>query len=97
MRTVMFSKARDELASLLDEVANDRTAVEIMRRDKASAILIDKREYDGMMETLYLLSTPANAKRLMEAVENVEAGKYEAHDLIEPGTTRPPKHRVNSP
>lgn len=84
MRTVMFSKARDELASLLDEVADDRTAIEIMRRDKASAILIDKREYDGMMETLHLMSTPANAKRLMEAIENVNAGKYEAHDLIEP-------------
>lgn len=83
MRTVMFSKARDELASLLDEVSNDRTAVEIMRRDKASAILIDKREYDGMMETLHLMSSPANAKRLMEAIENVNDGKVEFHDLIE--------------
>lgn len=84
MRTVMFSKARDELASLLDEVANDRTAIEIMRRDKASAILIDKREYDGMMETLYLMSTPANAKRLMEAAADIEAGRnLVSHDLIE--------------
>ncbi|KQY15301.1 type II toxin-antitoxin system Phd/YefM family antitoxin [Rhizobium sp. Root482] len=83
MRTVMFSKARDELASLLDEVANDRTAIEIMRRDKASAILIDKREYEGMLETLYLMSTPANAKRLMDAIENANSGKVEYHDLID--------------
>jgi antitoxin YefM len=84
MRTVMFSKARNELASLLDEVSQDRVAVEIVRRDKPSAILIDKDEYEGMMETLHLLSTPANAARLMEAVENVDAGRYEEHDLIEP-------------
>ena len=64
MRTVMFSQARQEFASLLDEVSNDRTAVEIMRRDKPSAILIDKNEYEGMLETLHLLSTPANATRL---------------------------------
>jgi antitoxin YefM len=85
MRTVMFSKARNELASLLDEVSQDRTAVEIVRRDKPSAILIDKDEYEGMMETLHVLSTPANASRLMEAFEDVKAGKnIVSHDLIEP-------------
>jgi antitoxin YefM len=84
MRTVMFSKARSELASLLDEVSQDRVAVEIVRRDKPSAILIDKDEYEGMMETLHLLSTPANASRLMEAIESVNAGNVELHDLIEP-------------
>jgi antitoxin YefM len=84
MRTVMFSKAREELAGLLDEVSNDRVAVEIVRRNKPSAILIDKDEYEGMLETLHLMSTPANAKRLMEAIENVKEGKVEFHDLIEP-------------
>jgi antitoxin YefM len=85
MRTVMFSQARQELASLLDEVSNDRTAVEIMRRDKPSVILIDKDEYEGMMETLHLMSTPANATRLMEAISNAAEGKNLVyHDLIEP-------------
>ncbi|CAN7401222.1 type II toxin-antitoxin system Phd/YefM family antitoxin [Pararhizobium sp. LjRoot238] len=83
MRTVMFSKARAELASLLDEVSQDRAPIEIVRRDKESAILVDKREYEGMLETLHLLSSPANAKRLMEAVDNVNAGKIEFHDLID--------------
>lgn len=83
MRTVMFSKARNELASLLDEVSQDRVAVEIVRRDKPSAILIDKDEYEGMMETLHLLSTPANAARLMAAIGNVDAGNVELHELIE--------------
>ncbi len=85
MRTIMFSQARQELASLLDEVSNDRVAVEIVRRDKPSAILIDKDEYEGMLETLHLMSTPANAKRLMEAIENVNNGaNLIHHDLIEP-------------
>ncbi|MBO9196590.1 type II toxin-antitoxin system prevent-host-death family antitoxin [Rhizobium sp. 16-449-1b] len=84
MRTVTFSKARSELASLLDEVSRDRVAVEIVRRGKPSAILMDKHEYEGMMETLHLLSTQANAVRLMEALEEVKNGRYEEHDLIEP-------------
>ncbi|WP_075289653.1 type II toxin-antitoxin system Phd/YefM family antitoxin [Pararhizobium arenae] len=84
MRTVMFSKAREELAGLLDEVSQDRVAVEIVRRNKPSAILIDKDEYEGMLETLHLMSSPANAKRLMQAIEDVNAGKVEFHDLIDP-------------
>lgn len=85
MRTVMFSQARQELASLLDEVSNDRAPIEIMRRDKPSAILIDKDEYEGMLETLHLMSTPANATRLMEAFADAKAGKgLVHHDLIDP-------------
>ena len=85
MRTVMFSKAREELAGILDEVSNDRVTVEIVRRDKPSVILIDKDDYEGMLETMYLMSTPGNAKRLMDAVADVEAGRnLVAHDLIEP-------------
>lgn len=84
MRTIMFSKAREELAGLLDEVSNDRIPVEIVRRNKPSAILIDKDEFEGMLETMHLMSTPANAKRLMEAIENVGEGKVEFHDLIDP-------------
>ncbi|NTF42786.1 type II toxin-antitoxin system Phd/YefM family antitoxin [Rhizobium rhizogenes] len=85
MRTVMFSTARNELASLLDEVAQDRVAVEIVRRDKPSAILIDKDEYEGIIETLHVLSTPANAERLMEAVTDANEGKnLVSRDLLDP-------------
>ncbi|AYG66945.1 MULTISPECIES: type II toxin-antitoxin system prevent-host-death family antitoxin [unclassified Rhizobium] len=85
MRTVMFSTARNELASLLDEVAQDRVAVEIVRRDKPSAILIDKDEYEGMMETLHALSTPANAARLMEAIADANEGRnLVSRDLLDP-------------
>ncbi|MCA0257084.1 MAG: type II toxin-antitoxin system prevent-host-death family antitoxin [Proteobacteria bacterium] len=74
MRTIMFSKAREELAGLLDTVAKDRAPVEIVRRDKPSAILIDKDEYEGLMETLHLLSSPANAERLMQSVSEIDQG-----------------------
>lgn len=74
MRTIMFSKAREELAGLLDTVAKDRAPVEIVRRDKPSAILIDKDEYEGLMETLHLLSSPANAERLMQSVSEIDHG-----------------------
>lgn len=76
MDTVIFSKARAEFASLLDKVHDDAAPVEIVRRDKPSAVLMSKDEYEGMMETLYLLSSPTNAARLQAAKADVEAGRY---------------------
>lgn len=78
MDTVFFSKARAELAGLLDKVNKDAAPVEIVRRDKPSAVLMSKDEYEGMMETLYLLSTPANSARLRQSKADVEEGNYTA-------------------
>jgi antitoxin YefM len=76
MDTVFFSKARAERAGLLDKVNEDSAPVGIVRRDKPSAVLMSKDEYESMMETLYLLSSPANAARLHEGKADVEAGRY---------------------
>lgn len=76
MDTVVFSKARAEFATLLDKVNDDAAPIEIIRRDKPSAVLMSKDEYEGMMETLYLLSSPANAARLRDAKADIEAGRY---------------------
>ncbi len=81
MDTVFFSKARAELAGLLDKVNEDAVPVEIVRRDKPSAILIGKDEYEGMMETIHLLSSPANAARLLKAKADIEAGRFTIRDI----------------
>jgi antitoxin YefM len=79
----IFSKARAELASLLDKVNDDAAPVEIVRRDKPFAVLMSKEEHEGRMETLYLLSSPANAARLRDGMADIEAGRYSA--IIIPG------------
>ena len=38
---------------------------------------------DTLEETAYLLRDPVMAKRLMEAVADIEAGKTQAHELID--------------
>lgn len=83
MQTIMFSKARSELAGLLDQLARDRAPIEIVRREKSSAVLLDKEEYEGLMETLHLLSAPTNAARLLKAKTDIEQGHVLKHDMIE--------------
>lgn len=66
---ITTSQARRELARLIERVNLDRTQIEIITK-RGSAVLMSKEEYDALVETSYLLSSPANAHRLMSALES---------------------------
>ena len=65
---VTYTQARETLARLLDEVTQDREIVIIKRRSGDDAALIAADELSGLIETAYLLRSPANAQRLLEAL-----------------------------
>lgn len=64
-----YTKARENLASFLDKVVNDREIIIIERRDKPSVALIAADELASLQETAYLLRSPKNAARLLGALE----------------------------
>ena len=83
MEIVNFSEARNNFKAVLDRVANDRDCTVIVRRDAEDAVLMSKSHYDSLMETFYLLQSPANAKHLSEAIAEYREGKVEEHDLLD--------------
>jgi antitoxin YefM len=56
----------------------------VTRQNAASAVVLDKDEYDGIMETLHLLWSPANAARLLASVAAADAGHMATRDPIDP-------------
>ncbi len=72
---ISYSQARQRLASLLDEVTNDREIVIIRRRNGEPAALIAADELVGLTETAHLLKSPANAARLLEALARALKGE----------------------
>jgi antitoxin YefM len=72
MEPVPATKLRSALSKMLDKVNDDQAPVLITRRRGKPAVLMSLEEYEGMSETLHLLSTPANAARLAEAHEQIE-------------------------
>lgn len=84
MNVCSFTELREHLRERLDEVHQSRTPLLVTRQGAASAVVIDKEEYDGLMETLHLLSSPKNAERLLQGIADLDAGKGEFHDLIDP-------------
>jgi toxin YoeB len=62
-----YTRLRDNLATVLDQVSEDRQVVIIRRRGAPDVALIPADELSGLMETAHLLRSPANAKRLLTA------------------------------
>jgi len=82
MTAITATDARKGLFGIIQQVNNDHTAVEVVSRH-GNAVIMSKDDYDAMTETAYLLRTPANAERLLEAIERVRRGEFEQHDLLD--------------
>ncbi|UHJ58591.1 type II toxin-antitoxin system Phd/YefM family antitoxin (plasmid) [Mycolicibacterium fortuitum] len=65
--SISASEARQKLFPLLEQVNNDHTPVRITSKS-GDAVLMSANDYDAWQETVYLLRSPENARRLMEAV-----------------------------
>lgn len=81
-----YTQARDGLAKLLDQVTHNREVVVIQRRGKEEVVMIAASELESLMETAYLLRSPANAERLLSALGR--ALKDEADPLTMDGLRR---------
>ncbi len=79
---ISASEARKNLFSLIEKVNDDHTPTEILSR-RGAAVLLSKDDYEALTETAYLLRVPANARRLMESMEQASSGKLKDHPLID--------------
>jgi antitoxin YefM len=70
-----FSELRRRLAHYLDRAVDDRAPVLVTRQGHEPVVLMAQSDYDSIMETLHLLSSPANARRLGEALAEAERGE----------------------
>ena len=81
MTAISYSYARENLKAVIDQAIADRAPIVITRQRGEGAVLISESEWDSIQETLHLFSSPANAKRLLDAVRGFEAGNGEVHEL----------------
>lgn len=81
MNAITYTAARENLASTIDRVCNDRDPVIITRKRNQSVVMISLEDYEALEETAYLLRSPANAKRLVSALESLEKRKAEAKEI----------------
>ena len=75
MNAISYTAARENLAATMDRVCADHTPVIITRNRDQSVVMLSLEDYESLEETAYLMRTPANTKRLLEAIHALESGK----------------------
>ena len=83
MKTMSYTESRARYAEVLDGVVNDREAVVITRAGREPVVIVSLADFESLRETAYLMRSPANARRLLDAMERLEAGSGEAHALVD--------------
>ena len=83
MPHVSYTQLRNKLASYMEAVCDSHTALYVTRQNARTVVLLAEEEYEGLMETVHLLKSPANAARLVRSIRKAEAGKLRKHEPIE--------------
>jgi antitoxin YefM len=83
MRIINFSDARNSLRAVIDQVVEDADVTVISRRDAPDAVVMSFDHYSSLMETVHLLSSPANAAHLARSIAQARSGQAKQRDLIE--------------
>ncbi len=77
-----FSESRANYAATLDAVVDDREEVVITRAGHEPVVIVSLDDYQSMKETAYLLRSPANARRLLASIAELEAGGGTVRELV---------------
>jgi antitoxin YefM len=83
MDAITYTEARECLAETIKRVCRDHTPVVITRKREDAVVMISLEDYDSLAETAYLLRSPRNARRLLDALREQEAGRGKERRLLE--------------
>ncbi len=83
MKTVNYSEARQNFSTLMNETVDDRAPILITRQKGVPCVLMSLDEYESLEETAYLLRSPANARHLQDAIDELNTGKGTVRELLE--------------
>lgn len=84
MAHVSYTELRNNLSDLMDEVCDSRAPLLVTRQNARSVVMVSEDEYEGLMETVQLLRSPANTRRLLESITEANSGRLTAFELIKP-------------
>ena len=83
MRTMSYTESRARYAEVLDSVTENREEVVITRAGHEPVVIVSLSDFEALRETAYLMRSPANARRLLDAMERLEAGGGEERALVD--------------
>ncbi len=83
MREYSYTESRQNLKSVIEEAVNDHEVIRISNRRGPSVIMLDEQDYNSLVETAYLLRSPENARRLLDAKRRSETDAVSFEEALE--------------
>jgi antitoxin YefM len=83
MDAVNYSYTRQHLTAVMDKVGQDHAPVMITRQKGAPVVMMSLDDYNALEETAYLLRSPKNVQRLMNAVASLRTTGGTVQELID--------------
>lgn len=81
MHVLSFTEARATLKQTMDDVCRDHEPAVITRQRGEPVVMISLEDYNGMRETLHLLGSPQNARRLRESIDQLQNGNLISREI----------------
>lgn len=75
MNTITYTELRERLASIMEQLVANRDTVVITRRGHPDVAMLPADELSSLLETVHLLRSPKNAKRLLGALARSYTGE----------------------
>ena len=83
MQAITYTTAESQLADTMDRVCADHEPVIITRDADQAVVMLSLDDYNALAETAHLLRSPANARRLLDAISALEQGGGSERQLAE--------------
>jgi antitoxin YefM len=83
MKAISYTSARQNLAKTMEQVCQDHAPIIITRKTNDSVVIMSLEDYTALQETAYLLRSPKNTRRLIDAIAQLENGKGIERELID--------------
>ncbi len=75
VKTLTYTHARNHLSATIKSVVDDHAPVVITRQKDEAVIMMSLADYSALAETNYLLQSPANARRLLDSMDQLRQGR----------------------
>ena len=83
MKTISYTEFRAHYDEVLDSVIDDREEIVITRVGHEPVVIVSLADFESLKESAYLMRSPANARRLLDAMERLESGDGQVRDLLD--------------
>jgi antitoxin YefM len=90
MQVLTISDVRKNFAAVVDSVIDDSEECVIPRGGGRAVVIVSLDEWNAMKETMHVLGSAANARRLLESIAQADAGLLEEHALGDPASPPAP-------